>query len=189
MAHAGAVHMDTTEEFESIYDDYARDKLKGHSQGKVYNRTVLDREEDGTFDLLVKTYFPMEISRADYEQYFGLSSGRGRDRRQGSIGRDPLPKGIVIDGNNSENDVLLEGELEYLSKMHKNQIEMDQVLSHPGESWTGLKGQVNEDIMKRHAFEPGNRSVALLYSPPAMIQKAVLPALLAYDEDKNLFDF
>ena len=31
MAHAGAVHMDTTEEFESIYDDYARDKLKGHS--------------------------------------------------------------------------------------------------------------------------------------------------------------
>ncbi|KNG91584.1 hypothetical protein ANOM_000001 [Aspergillus nomiae NRRL 13137] len=175
--------MDTTEEFESIYDDYARDKLKGHCQGKfvffwptllellrlyyrVYNRTVLDREEDGTFDLFVKTYFPMEITRADYEQYFGLSSGRGRDRRQGSIGRDPLPKGIVIDGSKSGNDVLVEGELEHLSKMHKKQVEMDQMLSHPGESRTGLKGQ-----------------------SPNHDPKAVLPALLAYDEDKNLFDF
>lgn len=29
LAHAGAVHMDTTEEFESIHDNYAQDKLKG----------------------------------------------------------------------------------------------------------------------------------------------------------------
>lgn len=28
MAHAGAVHMDTTEEFESIHDNYAQDELR-----------------------------------------------------------------------------------------------------------------------------------------------------------------
>lgn len=33
LAHAGAVHMDTTEEFESIHDNYAQEKLKGmHSR-------------------------------------------------------------------------------------------------------------------------------------------------------------
>jgi nitrate reductase (NAD(P)H) len=29
LAHAGAVHLDTTEEFESIHDDFAQVKLKG----------------------------------------------------------------------------------------------------------------------------------------------------------------
>lgn len=31
MGHAGAVHMDTTEEFESIHDDYAHSKLQGET--------------------------------------------------------------------------------------------------------------------------------------------------------------
>lgn len=31
MAHAGIVHWDTTEEFGSIHDNYAQDKLKGIS--------------------------------------------------------------------------------------------------------------------------------------------------------------
>ena len=29
MTHAGAVHMDTNEEFEDIYGNYTHDKLKG----------------------------------------------------------------------------------------------------------------------------------------------------------------
>lgn len=29
LSHAGAVHLDTTDEFDSIHDDFARDKLKG----------------------------------------------------------------------------------------------------------------------------------------------------------------
>jgi nitrate reductase (NAD(P)H) len=29
MAHAGKVHVDTTDEFESIHDDYAEQKLSG----------------------------------------------------------------------------------------------------------------------------------------------------------------
>lgn len=31
LAHAGAVHLETSEEFEGIHDDFARDKLKGRS--------------------------------------------------------------------------------------------------------------------------------------------------------------
>jgi nitrate reductase (NAD(P)H) len=65
------------------------------------------------------------------------------------------------------------------------------VLSHPGNDWKGLKGDVNEDIIKRHAFAPDEKNVALLCGPPTMIQKTVLPTLKdwGYDEDKNLFGF
>jgi nitrate reductase (NAD(P)H) len=31
MAHAGRMHQDTTEEFESVHDDFAYDKLRGES--------------------------------------------------------------------------------------------------------------------------------------------------------------
>jgi len=41
MAHAGAVQMDTTEEFESIHDNYAQDKLKGTHSRSCNNRAVL----------------------------------------------------------------------------------------------------------------------------------------------------
>jgi nitrate reductase (NAD(P)H) len=50
---------------------------------------------------------------------------------------------------------------------------------------------VNKEILRKHAFEPGKKSVALLCGPPTMIQKAVLPVLKkwGYGEDKNLFGF
>lgn len=35
MAHAGRVHADTTDEFESIHDDYAQQKLGGRSHPQV----------------------------------------------------------------------------------------------------------------------------------------------------------
>lgn len=36
MAHAGKVHADTTNEFESIHDDYAEQKLSGMISGPYY---------------------------------------------------------------------------------------------------------------------------------------------------------
>ncbi|RMZ37292.1 hypothetical protein AFCA_004374 [Aspergillus flavus] len=325
MAHAGAVHMDTTEEFESIHDNYAHEKLKeciigqvtekamahmqkdanskkaelSHTDGgdskaalnehmwtraklvettrlsqdtqrytfglsppatklgletgqhiqigfhfkdslvfRPYTpvRPVLDKEEDGTFDLVVKTYFPDEnqpggtmsnildcLQKGEEVEVKGPS---GAIRYQGHgcfsvddktytfdkvsliLGGSGVTPGYqiiarvledktdktklrVIDANKSEDDILLKRELEQLSKEHGNQFEIVHVLSHPGDGWGGLKGHVNEDIIKKHAFEPSDRTVALLCGPPTMIQKAVLPVLQAwgYDEDKNLFGF
>lgn len=41
LAHAGAVHVDTTEEFESIHDNYAQDKLKGMHSYSDESRALL----------------------------------------------------------------------------------------------------------------------------------------------------
>ncbi len=73
----------------------------------------------------------------------------------------------------------------------------------------GLSGHVNADIIKSKLFEPSNDSVVFLCGPPAMIQKAALPALKGeflkhekcerrtanngpdwgYKEDENCFGF
>lgn len=97
----------------------------------------------------------------------------------------------VIDANKSENDILLSSELEDFSKNHCEQFQIAHVLCHPSDKWKDLKGHVNEDIIKEHAFEPAEGNVALLCGPPTMIQKAALPALRdwGYDEDRNLFGF
>lgn len=97
----------------------------------------------------------------------------------------------VVDANKTENDILLRDELNQVAKNHPDQFQLTHVLSHPSDDWNGEKGHVNKDILERSVFGPGEDNVALLCGPPAMIQKAVLPALkeMGYEEDKNLFGF
>ncbi|KAL4956782.1 hypothetical protein BDW69DRAFT_67808 [Aspergillus filifer] len=329
MGHAGAVHMDTTEEFNSIHDDYAQSKLKECIIGKVTDkamshmekdaqqkakekeakggknedfaldehkwtqaklsrrkrisedtqiytfslpppakalgmatgqhvlvgfhfadklvtrpytpiRPVLDSEDDGTFDLVVKTYLPNEDQpggtmsnildcmreeeeievkgpaggiryldngkfAVDDEEYtFNnitfILGGSGLTPGYQIIARILNTKGDktkikAVYANRSEADILLREQLDGFAGKHKDQFSITHVLSHPSDEWKGLKGHVNEDIIKEHTFGPsdkeGEKSVALLCGPPTMIQKAALPALKdwGFDEERNLFGF
>ncbi|GBF61703.1 nitrate reductase [Trichophyton mentagrophytes] len=325
MAHAGIVHWDTTEEFNSIHDNYAQDKLKECILGKVTQKTmdhmmkdaeqkkkerlklrdqdskvaldnhrwvqarlvskkalsadtrrytfklphkatefgletgqhvqvgfhfkdslvvrpytpvrpISNEEYDGTFDLVVKTYFPSKdqpggtmsnildcLRDGEEIEVKGPSGeiryhGNGRFSVDGKeynfdnvsliLGGSGVTPGYqviskilrngndktkirVIDGNKTENDILLRQDLDEFSQKHGDQFEIMHVLSHPSSDWKGLKGHVNDDIIRKHSFEPGKKNVALLCGPPAMIQKAVLPALTkwGYKEDENLFGF
>ncbi|KAI2830414.1 hypothetical protein CBS63078_3819 [Aspergillus niger] len=325
MAHAGAVHMDTTNEFTSIHDNYAQGKLKECILGKVTERAmnhmkreaeqkekenaqggeknpqialdkhkwtqaklvkkkrlsddtqqytfslpppakklgletgqhvqvgfhfedrlvvrpytpvrpILEEEDDGTFDLVVKTYFPdqdqpggtmgniLDCLREGEEievkgpsgaiRYLGHGTFAVDDKEYsfenvslivGGSGVTPgyqiiarilgnkqdKTKIKVIDANKSEGDILMKEKLDEFSKNSEGKFEIVHVLSHPSHDWKGLSGHVNEDIIKKHAFEPCDKNVALLCGPPTMIQKAALPALKdwGYDEDCNLFGF
>lgn len=200
-------------------------------------RPVLDTEDDGTFDLVVKTYLPDEdqpggtmsnildcmregeeievkgpsgairyldngrfaIDDKEYtfENVSFILGGSGVTPGYQVIARilESVPgdktKIRAIYANKSESDILLRENLDGFAAEHRGQFEITHVLSHPSDEWKGLKGHVNEDIIKQHAFEPGEKSVVLLCGPPTMIQKAALPALKdwGYDEDKNLFGF
>ncbi|EGE02981.1 nitrate reductase [Trichophyton equinum CBS 127.97] len=316
MAHAGIVHWDTTEEFNSIHDNYAQDKLKGipplqvlsiitgsYDPSRVYVgmlyinsqpfrwvqarlvskkalsadtrrytfklppqatelgletgqhvqvgfhfkdslvvrpytpvRPILKEEYDGTFDLVVKTYFPnkdqpggtmsniLDCLRNGEEIEVKGPSGEIRYHGNGCfsvdgkeynfdnvsliLGGSGVTPGYqviskilrngndktnirVIDGNKTENDILLRQDLDEFSQKHEDQFKIVHVLSHPSSDWKGLKGHVNDEIIEKYSFEPGKKNVALLCGPPAMIQKAVLPALKkwGYKEDENLFGF
>ncbi|KAF4456771.1 hypothetical protein F53441_1207 [Fusarium austroafricanum] len=97
----------------------------------------------------------------------------------------------VVDANKTEADILLKDELEEFEKKANGQLKVTHVLSHAGDSWTGQTGFVNEDIIKESLFSPSQKSVVFLCGPPAMIQKAALPALKdwGYVEDENMFGF
>jgi len=97
----------------------------------------------------------------------------------------------VVDANKSEADILLKEALDQFEKDHHKQLKITHVLSHPSDDWKGKKGHVDADIIKEALFEPSEDSVVFLCGPPAMIQKAALPALTdwGYEEDKNCFGF
>jgi nitrate reductase (NAD(P)H) len=98
----------------------------------------------------------------------------------------------VIDANKNENDILLREEMEKFAREHREQFSVRHVLSHPSEEWKGAKGHVNKDIIRGSVFEPdGGGRVVLLCGPPAMIQKAALPALREWGfvEERDCFGF
>ncbi|KAL6229260.1 hypothetical protein BDW75DRAFT_249970 [Aspergillus navahoensis] len=326
MAHAGRVHQDTTNEFESIHDSFAYSKLqdcilgtvtkkvqdfmkqeakvqaeerarsskqesrvalKRHSwtQARLVHKTpvsedtnrytfellsknkklglqtgqhiqigfhfidqlvfrsytpvkpILDEEEDGTFDLIVKTYYPdpgqpggtmsnvldclaegeeveikgpagaivykgngtfnIDDKERTFERITLVLGGSGVTPGYQVIAKILLSGGKdktkirVIDANRAENDILLGKEMQEFAEKHPEQFQITYVLSHAGDDWKGERGHVDVEVLHKYGFEPDEKSVALLCGPPAMIQKAVLPALVdwGYDEDNNLFGF
>ena len=185
-------------------------------------RPILPSEEDGTFQLVVKTYFPdpnqpggamsnildcMPIGEeieirgptgdiryrgngifqiSDKEMHFRritlILGGSGITPGYQLICRILETKGDntalrVIDASKSEADILLREQMDKLQNEHKEQFKITHVLSHPRDTWKGLKGHVNADIIKANGFAPDEGSAVFLCGPPTMIQKAALPAL------------
>ena len=97
----------------------------------------------------------------------------------------------VVDANKSEKDILLHEALDDFEKKSNGRLKVTHVLSHPSDEWKGKKGHVNADILKEALFEPGEKTGVFLCGPPAMIQKAALPALKdwGFTEDENVFGF
>ncbi|KAF2999125.1 hypothetical protein E8E14_004143 [Neopestalotiopsis sp. 37M] len=201
-------------------------------------RPILQDDDDGTFDLVLKTYFPddnqpggafsnflykltigedVQVSGPSGEIEYhenGQFTIDGNDVHfervnliVGGSGITPayqlLEKVLrtpsdntqirMVDANRTEKDILLKEEMEELQKDHPDQLQIIHVLSHPSDPglWKGKQGHMNEDIIKQACFEPGEKVVSLLCGPPAMIQKAAVPALVdwGFEEDKNLFGF
>ncbi|KAF5004145.1 hypothetical protein FDECE_9359 [Fusarium decemcellulare] len=97
----------------------------------------------------------------------------------------------VIDANKTECDILLRSELEEFEKMSDGQMKITHVLNDAGNDWKGKTGFINEGMIKETLFGPSKSSAVFLCGPPAMIQKAALPALKdwGYVEDENMFGF
>ena len=199
-------------------------------------RPVLQDEEDGTFELVVKTYFPdenqpggamsnildcmpigeeieirgptgdieytgngkfvIEDKDMSFQRVNLILGGSGITPGYQLIARILETEGDdtqirVVDANKSEADILLKDELEKLQKEHEEQFRIEHVLSHPSNEWKGKKGHVNADVIREVGFPPAEGSVTFLCGPPAMIQKAALPALTdwGFVEEKDCFGF
>lgn len=97
----------------------------------------------------------------------------------------------VIDANKRQADIFLREEPDGFDKKHGEQFRIEHVLTYPSDSWDGRKGHVNAEVIKGIGFEPKEGILALLSGPPAMIQKAALPALRdwSYEQKTMGFDF
>lgn len=97
----------------------------------------------------------------------------------------------VVDANKSEKDILLKEALDQFEKESNGRLKITHVLSHPSDDWQGTKGHVNADIIREALFAPGDKVGVFLCGPPAMIQKAALPALKewGFKEDESVFGF
>lgn len=199
-------------------------------------RPVFQNEEDGTFELVVKTYFPndsqpggamsnildcmpigeevevrgptgeitysgngnftIEGKNMSFQRITLILGGSGITPGYQLIARilgskDDDTQIAVIDANKSEADILLKDELSEFQDKHEKQFRIEHVLSHPSDEWKGKKGHVNGDVIREVGFPPAEGSLSLLCGPPAMIQKAALPALTewGYVEEKDCFGF
>ncbi|TIC99277.1 Nitrate reductase [NADH] [Colletotrichum higginsianum] len=208
----------------------------GDGDGDEGNRKHGPADGDGTFELVVKTYFPdarqpggamsnilhnlpiggeVEIRGPTGEiTYEGngrfVIDGEERVFRRVSLvlGGSGVTPGYsfiarivaaggdetevrVVDANKAERDILLRDELDGFARESGGRLGITHVLSHPSDEWKGLKGHVDEKVLKESLFPPSGDSAVFLCGPPTMIQKAVLPALKdwGYEEDKNVFGF
>ncbi|RYP90968.1 hypothetical protein DL770_002884 [Monosporascus sp. CRB-9-2] len=117
---------------------------------------------------------------------------------------DCLPIGEQVELRGSTGEILYNGNGNFMiegQKRHFDRVslvlggekdillrkEFDEFQTESG----GLKGHVNEEIIKKSLFEPSEKPVDFLCGPPVMIRKAALPALKdwSYLEDKNMFGF
>lgn len=190
-------------------------------------RPITDNDDDGTFELTVKTYYPdenqpggafssflLELPIGESVDVCGPTGeieylGNGQFDIEGEtktytkislvLGGSGLTPGYsliervlqekdgkleirVIDANKTEDDILLRQKLNEAEEKSKGKIQITHVLSHPKKTdeWKkngGLSGHVNADIIKERLFPPEDDSVVFLCGPPALIQKACLPAL------------
>lgn len=182
--------------------------------------------EDGTFELVVKTYFPTDqqpggalsnildcmepgeeveirgptgdirylgngkFSIFDEDEQFenitlilggsGITPGYQLIARILTTDSDKT-KIKVIDANKDEGSILLRKDLDGFAEKHKDRFQILHVLSHPSDDWRGKKGHVDEEKIKQFGYAPekesGRKNVVFLCGPPAMIQKAAMPAL------------
>jgi nitrate reductase (NAD(P)H) len=97
----------------------------------------------------------------------------------------------VVDANKTEQDILLKEELDGFVDRSQEKLRVTHVLSYPGADWTGKKGHVDSDVLKDALFEPGDGVGVFVCGPPAMIQKAALPALRqwGFEEGSDIFGF
>jgi cytochrome-b5 reductase len=75
----------------------------------------------------------------------------------------------LLYASNSEEDILLREELDAFAAKNSHKFKFQHVLATPNDSWTGLKGFINPEMIKEHLAPATDSSKVLLCGPPPMI--------------------
>ena len=79
--------------------------------------------------------------------------------------------------NQTEEDILLRGELEEVAKNHPDRFKLWYTVDRPTEGWQYSSGFICAEIIEKALFPPAEDNLVLLCGPPPMINFACLPNL------------
>ncbi|KDO32645.1 hypothetical protein SPRG_02346 [Saprolegnia parasitica CBS 223.65] len=77
-------------------------------------------------------------------------------------------KVTLIFANQTEDDIILRDELATYERMYPG-LKVIHILSKPSESWTGLTGRVDKDLLEKHLPAPAADNLVLVCGPPGMM--------------------
>lgn len=83
----------------------------------------------------------------------------------------------LLFANQSEDDILVRGELEAIQAQHPDRFKLWYTVDRPNEGWQYSSGFVDADMIKDHLFEPSDDNLVLMCGPPPMINFACIPNL------------
>lgn len=83
----------------------------------------------------------------------------------------------LLFANQSEDDILVRGELEALQAQHPDRFKLWYTVDRPNEGWQYSSGFVDADMIKDHLFAPSDDNLVLMCGPPPMINFACIPNL------------
>ena len=93
----------------------------------------------------------------------------------------------LLFANRTPSDVLMKAELDELAETHPNLSVHYTVDNARDENWDGSIGFVDADMIKEHLPAAGPNVQVLLCGPPAMTEKAVIPALEKLGFTKEMY--
>jgi NAD(P)H-flavin reductase/rubredoxin len=93
----------------------------------------------------------------------------------------------LVFANKSPADILLKAELDELAATHKN-LAVHYTVDAADDKWEGSTGFVDAEMLKKHLPAAASDAQVLMCGPPAMMEKAVKPALetLGFTKDSYM---
>ncbi|XP_067935820.1 NADH-cytochrome b5 reductase 2-like [Watersipora subatra] len=83
----------------------------------------------------------------------------------------------LIFANQTEEDILLRGDLEEVAAAHPMQFHLHYTLDRPNDDWKYSKGFVDAGMIKEHLPGPADDTMIIMCGPPPMINFACIPNL------------
>jgi cytochrome-b5 reductase len=95
--------------------------------------------------------------------------------------KDTTTTASLLFANQTEDDILVQDELETLAKEFPDRFKLHYTLDRPPADWKFSTGFVNKEMVQNHVLKGGNAddgmTQVLMCGPPPMIKYACIPAL------------
>lgn len=95
-------------------------------------------------------------------------------------------RGADANGSESGSDKTTRDDLDQLTRLAKDRLQVSRVFFHPSDSWDGLEGHGNKGSVQRCLFTPQGLETSIsLCDPPALMKEVAVPTFTTWDVSKG----